>query len=254
MSLWSRLFGKSSKPTAPIQLPPLAPERAVWVIGDVHGCDRLLGQLLDRIDAARAQEPADLVLVGDYVDRGEESRAVLTRLRGMDAVCLLGNHERMMFDFMDDPERRGNRWLRYGGLQTLASYGIGGLSEASSGTILLPAATALREAMGEDVLFWLRSRPLQWASGNLAVVHAAADPEVPLDDQPSEVLMWGHPDFLSTARRDGIWVAHGHTVVPLPQAGADAQGRIAVDTGAYYTNCLTAALIRPNGTVTLEQT
>ncbi len=67
-------------------------------------------------------------------------------------------------------------------------------------------------------------------------------------------MLWGHPDFMITARTDGAWVAHGHTVVPVAEAGADARGRIAVDTGAYYTNRLTAAFIMPNGAVTLDQT
>lgn len=254
MKLLSRLFRRSSAAVpapAPVTTRP-APDRPVWVVGDVHGCDRLLGQLLDRIATARVGTPADLVLVGDYIDRGDESRAVLARLPELDATCLLGNHEQMMFDFLDDPLTRGNRWLRYGGLQTLASFGIGGVTETTQGEKLERAADALRTALGVDLLHWLRARPLQWTSGNLAVVHAAADPALPLDAQPAEVLLWGHPDFPRLPRADGAWVAYGHTIVP--EAGEDAQGRIAVDTGAYMTRRLTAALIGTDGTVTLEQT
>lgn len=175
MKLLSRLFSRLSAPAPAAVLTRPAPDRPVWVVGDVHGYDRLLGQLLDRIAAARAETLADLVLVGDYVDRGDESRAVLDRLPDLDAVCLLGNHERMMFDFLDEPLTRGNRWLRYGGLQTLASYGIGGVSETTQGDKLEGAAAALRVAMGDDMLRWLRDRPLHWTSGTLTVVHAAAD-------------------------------------------------------------------------------
>ena len=76
------------------------------------------------------------------------------------------------------------------------------------------------------------------------MVHAAADPALPIGAQPAQALLWGHPDFARRVRRDGIWVAHGHTVVAEPSAG---QGRIATDTGAYATGRLTAALVAPGG-------
>ncbi|MEC7762929.1 MAG: metallophosphoesterase [Pseudomonadota bacterium] len=216
------------------------------MIGDIHGCDALLMRLLDHLDAR--PEPMHIVCVGDYVDRGENSRAVLDILRERDAdeafTCLQGNHEEALLDFVTDPSDHGRRWLRFGGLQTLASYGIGGLSEQSSGDTTVAAARAFADAMGQDTLNWLRALPLVHRSGNLGIVHAAADPSKPLDDQSGHALKWGHRDFPDTMRRDGLWIAHGHVIVPDATA---RNGIISVDTGAYATGRLSAAIAYPDG-------
>ncbi|EYD75434.1 serine/threonine protein phosphatase I [Rubellimicrobium mesophilum DSM 19309] len=222
---------------------PLAPDRPLAVIGDVHGRDALLARLLGRI-AERAPE-AQIVLVGDMIDRGEESAAVLRRVSGRaDLVGLRGNHEAMCLEFLDDPEAYGPRWLFNGGLQTLASFGIGGVSERSRGEGLRAARDRLREAMGEELIAWLRARPLWWRSGNVVVAHAGADPARPLEEQEEQALLWGHPRFGEVPRTDGLWVVHGHTILPRPIVEG---GRIGVDTGAYATGRLTAALIGAGG-------
>ena len=74
----------------------------------------------------------------------------------------------------------------------------------------------------------------------MTVLHAAADPLCPLDQQSDSVLLWGHPEFFKIPREDGQWIVHGHTIVDAPTAD---KGRISVDTGAYATGRLTAASI-----------
>lgn len=222
---------------------PLAPDGPVAVIGDVHGRDDLLGRLLERL-AAEAPDHT-VVLVGDLVDRGEQSAAVLRRLMGReDLVVLRGNHEAMCLDFLDQPERKGAQWLRNGGLQTLASFGVGGLGISPGPEALRAASGRLAQAMGREMIGWMQALPTLWQSGNVAVVHAGADPALPLEEQEEATLLWGHPRFGEVARRDGLWVVHGHTILPEPVA---AGGRIGVDTGAYATGRLTVALIRPGG-------
>lgn len=229
------LFG-GKDPRPPRIWPMPAPDRPLAVIGDIHGCDDALARLLNRLDPA-----LDLVLVGDYVDRGEQSAAVLRRVMDLPgAVCLRGNHEQMLLDFVAAPERAGPRWLRNGGLQTLASFGITRITPATSGPRLTEAAVALCAAMGPTMLDWLGALPLVHRSGTVAFVHAAADPARPIDRQQDADLLWGHPAFLRGERSDGIWVVHGHTIVETPHARA---GRIAVDTGAYATGRLTAAVL-----------
>ena len=214
---------------------PLAPVAPFYAIGDIHGRADLLYRLLDRLDPA-----LPVLCVGDYVDRGEHSAEVLRFLRDTPAItCLKGNHEVMLLAFLDAPETGAN-WLRNGGLQTLASFAIAGLSESSKGAPLVQARTALRAAMGEELIDWLRNLPLCWQSGNVAVVHAGADPATPIATQREDFLLWGHPDFTRTPRADGVWVVHGHTIVDTPSA---SDGRIAIDTGAFATNRLTAARI-----------
>lgn len=231
----------------------ILPEEALYVVGDIHGQSNALMRLLDRIDAnirSHEQEGARLIFVGDYVDRGEHSQEVLAALVAMttelpqSVTALMGNHEKMMLDFLDRPEERGARWLRNGGLQTLASFGIGGVTAGSRDDTMLRARDEFADAVPEAWVTWMRELPLQTHSGNVHVVHAAADPELPMDEQPERTLLWGSADFLRQPRLDGAWVVHGHTVVDKPEARA---GRIAIDTGAVFSGTLTAALIEPGG-------
>jgi len=226
---------------------PPSPDAPFYVIGDIHGCLGPLTELIARID--RESPEARLVFVGDYIDRGEESRGVIDHLRSLDRVravrpvFLAGNHEVMCLQFLDAPYDIGKRWLRFGGLQTLASYGVG-LPTGTQGASMTDVRHALADAMGADTIAWIRSLPRMWRSGNVVVVHAAADPEMPIEAQTEDALIWGHPKFGATPRRDGLWVAHGHTIVDRPVAEA---GKIAVDTGAYATGHLTAARVSAEG-------
>ena len=244
MGFLRSLFAARSRKPAATFTASFCPEKPFIAIGDVHGChDRLLA-LLQTIDAKYPE--IQIVCVGDYVDRGEESANVLRLLmklsheRGDRFRCIFGNHEKMLMSFLDDPETQGARWLRYGGLQTLASFHV----RHSSQSALLATRDALAEAMGPDLIAWLRALPLTWTSGNVAVVHAAADPRIPMPQQTERVLLWGHPEFDSTPRSDNIWVVHGHTIVEHPKI---ENGRISLDTGAYATHRLTAAHISAEG-------
>lgn len=208
----------------------------------------LLEKLIQKIDTECASSRPPLVFVGDYIDRGEDSAQVLrfifdlTRQTDRQVICLSGNHEDMLLKFLDDPGQRGPRWLRYGGLQTLSSFGVGGITDTSPPEAMETARDALREAMGGPLISWLVDMPTRWQNGNIAVVHAAADPHIPIAEQEPRILKWGHPDFLSVPRQDGTWVIHGHTIVNQPQ---QSSGRIAIDTGAFATGRLTAAYIEP---------
>jgi len=250
LSLFRRTAAEAV-PARPFEA-PLAPAERLAVVGDIHGCDRQLGELLGKIEA---ENPDRIVFVGDYFDRGEESAAVLERLFGLSRqaperhVFLAGNHEEMMLRFLDDPAERARRWLRYGGLQTLASFGIGGLSDTADAAQALAARDRLAAALGPDRLAWLRALPRRFVSGNVAIVHAAADPALPIEAQDDKVLAWGHPDFARRNRDDGIWVVHGHTVTEEVRAES---GRIDVDTGAFATGRLSAALIGPGSFAVLD--
>ncbi|MFB9149026.1 metallophosphoesterase [Roseovarius ramblicola] len=233
---------------------PLRPERSFVAIGDVHGRADLLREIDGLVSASCAEWP--VVFLGDYVDRGEESREVLELLMSVPSdreppvTCLMGNHERMLLDFLDRPEQAGPRWLRNGGLQTLAGFGIAPpMRERPGGEALCELRERLSQAMGGEMIAWLRARPLTWSSGNVWAVHAAADPDLPMAEQTADTLLWGHAAFHRQPRADGQWVVHGHTVVAEPQARA---GRVAVDTGAYATGRLSAALITRDGAAFLQ--
>lgn len=263
MRLLGTLIGKGkAQPSdvahGPSSLP--APQQPVFVVGDVHGRADLLEQVLELIDreigAYRLKDPK-LVFVGNLLDHGPASAQVIARMRELTAefpanvICLLGNHEQMLLDFLEAPVARHSRWLKDGASATFASYGL----EIGGGTIdrtnAEEAAAALHNAMGDDAIAWLGARPLMVSSGTLHVVHAAADPRRPLDDQTARVLTWGHPEFLGVARGDGQWVAHGHAAFDHPHL---KDSRISVNTDAWQSGVLSAAMILPSGQVGFVQT
>ncbi len=221
-----------------VEFGPPVPDTPFVAIGDIHGRFDLLTQLLPKLP------DLPIICVGDYVDRGDESAQVLRLLQSRtDITCLSGNHEDMMLGFIDRPDRDGGRWLLHGGLQTIASFGLAGISPSARGEELAKLRDALIDQMGDELLSWLRDQPAHWQSGNVAVLHAGADPKRPISDQKPQTLRWGHKDFLSTERTDGMWVIYGHTVVEDPKIEA---GRVAIDTGAYATGKLTAAIVEPD--------
>lgn len=221
-------------------LATLAPDEPLCVIGDIHGRLDLLNALLEKVGTE-----AHMVFVGDYLDRGPHSAQVIDRLTGLvakgRATCLIGNHEAMFLGFVEAPERGGG-WLRAGGTETLASYGVAGVSEWADLDARQAAHAALLKVLPLDHLAFLFSLGSWFRSGNLLVSHAGADPHLPVNRQSWEALVWGHEDFEDTPRGDGLWVAHGHRITREPLA---VKGRIAVDTGAWWTNRLTAAMIEP---------
>ncbi|THH35429.1 serine/threonine protein phosphatase [Aliishimia ponticola] len=241
MQLLSRLLGRSAEFSA-----PLSPDKPFYVVGDVHGRSDLLEALLSGLP-----ERADrVVLVGDYIDRGDDSVGVLQYLWTLQhhlgpekVVCLKGNHEDMLLRFIDDPARHAN-WLRTGGMQTLASFGLNVLRSEPDIGELIDLANTLRNTMGPELVSWMRALPTRWQSGNVAVVHAGADPQRPIAAQDDHTCMWGHENFMQMQRSDGVWVVHGHTIVETPMA---QNGVISVDTGAFSSGKLTAALIAQSG-------
>jgi serine/threonine protein phosphatase 1 len=232
---------------------PTAPEGwCLYAIGDVHGESRCLETLLSVIAADHRQRFGDsgeqpvLVFLGDYVDRGPDSRGVLDilcRLATADAgghgpACrfLGGNHEAALLDFLADPVA-GAEWLSYGGAETLASYGV----RASTGIFDPVRCRALRDRLAERLpashrVFLDRLEPMV-TLGDYVFVHAGVRPGVPLERQRREDLQWIREPFLSSQRFHGKVVVHGHTPVDQPQFFSN---RIAVDTGAYATGILTA--------------
>ena len=228
---------------------PLAPDQPFLVIGDIHGQLEALEATLDRI--AKDPDHADLplVFVGDYMDRGPHSEGVLRRLMALqasdprDITCLRGNHEQLLLNFLDNPPLHAPVWFANGGIATLNSFGIHATKLDMRGERVLMVRERLNMELGDEALEFLRSLPKIWQTGNVAVVHAGADPEKPLSDQDEDVLIWGHADFRSRPRRDGVWVVHGHTIVPNVMV---RQGRISVDTGAFQTGALPAVSVSPD--------
>ena len=231
------------KPQAEYKLQVAKNER-IYAVGDVHGRADLLRLLLDKIsqdiDARRDSRMPRLIFLGDYVDRGDHSREVLEMLAalradlGSSGTFLRGNHEAAMMAFLADPEK-GVDWLDWGGVQTVASFGIQPPRKPYQPKDLKSVALELEAALG-PLLDFVRTTDLITRSGDHVFCHAGIDPAKPLDDQPDSALLWGTSAFLQARQLNGIRVVHGHYDRYEPDV---LPHRIGLDTGAYYSGRLT---------------
>lgn len=230
-------------PTKPI--PVVARSERIYAIGDIHGRLDLLVLLMAKITADAAQFEDDrkvkLVFLGDYIDRGEDSRQVLDALTRMAEfkssrlVFLRGNHEDALRYFLFAPTE-GAEWFDFGGLQTLGSFGIRPPQLRFGRRDLFRVRSELANAISAyEALF--DAMVNSHRSGDVFFTHAGVDPSKDLEEQSPRALMWGHSEAQQPDPISGIRVVHGHydadDVVAEP-------GRICVDTGAYYSGRLTA--------------
>ncbi len=201
----------------------MAEKEHILAVGDIHGLYDKLERLLSEL--APSLPPATrLVFLGDYVDRGPESKAVVERLMRLkrerpDTVLLMGNHERMLLDAHQGRDLL--LWMVNGGAQTLASYGL-----EEHQAHLLPA---------EHVAF-LRSLEPYHESQDHIFVHAGLVPGVPLAEQDEHDMLWIREAFFLAEPSWDKTVVFGHTPFPTP---FERPGLIGIDTGAVYGNTLT---------------
>jgi len=219
------------------------PESRAYAIGDVHGRLDLLRDLLrviERDNAARPPAKTYLILLGDLVDRGPDSRGVIDHLirsapRFARPIFLKGNHEEYFLDILKGNDSALPHWLIYGGYECAESYGIGRgwtLNETPS-----EIGDRLRSAVPREHVRFLEEMADSFRFGDYLFVHAGIRPGVPLEEQQSKDLRWIREGFLDDRTDHGMVVVHGHTIVDEPEQYSN---RIAVDTGAYRTGVLTA--------------
>jgi len=217
------------------------PERTrVYAIGDVHGRDDLLDEIAGLIESDRKTAPAEVLtlFLGDYIDRGPHSAAVVERLASgrfpTPFRALRGNHEAMLLRFLAEPSVL-EFWRNYGGLETLHSYGVD-VSAAMRGGGYGAARDAFSEALPAAHRAFLKATEFSAAVGDYFFCHAGVRPGTPLADQDEEDLLWIRDGFLSHERSFGKIVVHGHTPVASPEVRVN---RINIDTGAFATSRLT---------------
>lgn len=217
----------------------------VYAVGDIHGRADLLARLLSDIDADCCLRPTErtiTVFVGDYIDRGPESRQVLDLLlqwrQDREVVFLKGNHEIFLPRFLAD-SRTLDSWRPLGGLQTLVSYGLKPtINPGRHEQIRL--ADELASAIPEDHLKFLEALQLSYGCGDFLFVHAGIRPHVPIHAQAEEDLLWIREEFLSHEQPFERFIVHGHTPARVPDMRPN---RINIDTGAFATGRLTCVAI-----------
>jgi len=223
--------------------------RVVYAVGDIHGRLDLLDGLIERMTedygAMGRQDPPVLIMLGDYVDRGPQSSAVIDRLialKGQAAEgrfefrALMGNHEETLLHFLDDP-MAGPSWVEYGGGETMASYGVQRPVGRAEPEVWEQTRQAFRAAFPPAHETFLRQLELMVVYGDYVFVHAGVKPGLPLDRQVAADLLWIRNEFLDNPHGLKATVVHGHT--PVEEVFVGRQ-RINVDTGAYATGVLTA--------------
>ncbi len=217
----------------------------IYAIGDVHGRADLLERVFTKIDAHLAANPVVRpvhVLVGDYIDRGPASREVIDLLIGrsqvQEMVCLRGNHEAFLFEFMRHP-RSLREWGLMGGRETLISYGLQPPLKADA-AIENEMAAELRAVFPKSHRHFIGRLQNFFVCGGYFFVHAGVRPRVPLGQQKEEDLLWIRDDFLLHEDDFGKMIVHGHT----PVRDVDFRpNRINIDTGAYATGQLSCLMI-----------
>jgi serine/threonine protein phosphatase 1 len=216
-------------------------------VGDIHGRADLLEVLLEQIEADAACHPAAakrLIYLGDYVDRGPASSAVIDLVLrdgppGFEVVPLMGNHEEMMLRFLEDVAI-GRTWMMNGGDATLRSYGVEPPSMFAGTPVLRHAQQQFAERLPAQHKQFLESLATSHIEGDYLFVHAGVRPGLPLDQQRTEDLLWIRDEFLDCSRDFGKVVVHGHSISIEPEFRPN---RIGIDTGAYRSGRLTCLVL-----------
>jgi serine/threonine protein phosphatase 1 len=220
--------------------------KRLYAIGDIHGRRDLLDELLDRIAADIAARPVDaavLVFLGDFIDRGPDSAGVIERLSALGdfparAVFLQGNHEEILLRVLDGEEGLAYDWLGFGGDACVESYNVS--SAALKAKEESNIARTLLAAIPERHIAFLRDLGDTVRFGDYLLVHAGIRPGIAIEEQQPHDLRWIRDPFLSDQHDHGCMVIHGHTI----SNGVDRRSnRLGIDTGAYRSNVLTAAIV-----------
>jgi diadenosine tetraphosphatase ApaH/serine/threonine PP2A family protein phosphatase len=241
--MFERLRRRAAEARPAAEAPP---GTRVYAVGDIHGRSDLLDRMHDmiRVDALSRPEAEKVVIyLGDYVDRGDDSRGVVARLierplAGFRMVALCGNHEAFLLRFLDDPEI-GPAWIANGGDATLYSYGVNWRPAFGEGD-LAGVSEAFRRVLPADHLDFFRALALSDVEGDYLFVHAGIRPDVALAAQSPDDLMWIRGEFLESDADHGHVVVHGHTITETPEL---RDNRIGIDTGAFATGRLTCLVL-----------
>lgn len=221
----------------------------LYVIGDVHGRIDLLRMIHTKIvsDLTARGPGVDcrLIYLGDYIDGGPWSREVIEALIGdapaaNEKIALMGNHERLLLDFLNDPSA-GEQWLNVYGRATLESYGITAPEKMPLGlNQLADLRSSLRANIPKSHLEFIRSLRPYYVFGDYAFVHAGIRPGLPVSDQSLEDLLSIRSEFVSSRLKHEKIIVHGHTYSRRPQIRAY---RIGIDTGSFMTGNLTCLVL-----------
>lgn len=219
----------------------------VYAVGDIHGRLDLLQKIQDEIlaDAARSKAARKVVIyLGDYVDRGKESKGVIEHLinyplYGFESIFLKGNHEHAMQNFLDDP-KLSEIWLFWGGEATLYSYGVDIRDEKGRRPDVDRMGQDFANKFPEKHREFLKKLRMKHIEGDYIFVHAGLRPGISIENQTEEDMMMIREEFIFSKDLFEKTVIFGHTIFSEPFV---KRGRIGIDTGSYASGNLTCVAL-----------
>lgn len=214
----------------------------IYAIGDVHGCLDLLLELEAKIKADCVNEQALIIMLGDYVDRGPNSSGVIEHLINSPnfnakRICLLGNHELTMLDFIENPKQNAS-WLEFGGQETLLSYGLSEDDIKQAAFNKKKFAHKINSFIPYEHINFLKQLPILLQYPEHVFVHAGIRVNIAMKDQQDADFLWIRDDFIKNSDKLKTLVIHGHT---MNEEVFISNKHINLDTGAYATSRLSAA-------------
>lgn len=236
-------FLRRKEPARPIDSASIPKGRRVYAIGDVHGRNDLLEQLIDKIvedDRQREALDSEIIFLGDLVDRGPDSAGVIDTAMRLKADArnvrfLMGNHEEVYLAAATGDEKSVRFFNRIGGRETILSYPIS--MQEYVELDIEELAQRIPELFPQDHVDFIAGFEDQIIIGDYAFVHAGIRPGIPLAEQRQKDLRWIRDDFLSAQDAHEKIIVYGHTI---NDEVVETGTRIGIDTGAYYSNKLTA--------------
>jgi serine/threonine protein phosphatase 1 len=226
----------------------------VYAIGDIHGRLDLLNECLCQIDEDLERNKIGRsiqVFLGDYIDRGPASRETVDRLieRGSryECVFLKGNHEELALRSLTDAAVLP-KWLHFGGLETLVSYGISATTSSEKRDVI-NLQSAFQKALPPSHSRFYENLKTHFRCGSYFFAHAGVKPGVELSKQTEKDLLWIRDEFLSSTVDFGMIVVHGHT--PTSQVEVRSN-QINVDTGAYASGLLSSLVLDGNALAIID--
>jgi serine/threonine protein phosphatase 1 len=233
---------------------PSVPPGRIYAIGDIHGRFDLLSQLIGMIEADVAARPVlvpTIVILGDFIDRGPGVRPLIDLLMALreerNVIVLQGNHEATLLAALDGDYAALEGWLAHGGWSTLAAFGIDRAEHGDAQPRELVARAV--QAIPADIRAWMAGLPRSFQTDTHFFVHAGVRPGTPLGRQQVEDMLWIREEFTESDNDHGRIVVHGHSVYDEVCVRTN---RIGVDTGAWRTGILSAAIIDRDGVGTLS--
>lgn len=242
-AIFKKILNCKQDEPQPVGLPQ---NHRLYCIGDIHGRLDLLQEVNQKIasDALAFDGVKIRVYLGDYVDRGLHSKQVINFLLennfpDFKAVFLLGNHEQVLLEFLRNKDPSiAHEWFRFGGLPTLASYGVT-LRGIPTAKDLERLRAEFKEKMPAEHLAFFEHLVLNYEIGGYFFVHAGVRPKIKLHRQRPEDILWIRDEFLNSDVFHGKVIVHGHSITDEPEI---RHNRIGLDTGAYASGRLTCAV------------